>query len=89
VNAYPLPSLAIVPTLGRSQWVPVTAILSAIARSKILRPSTSETFDVADFMITEKQGCGLLVVGSANERDRLTQPESSMGASRTEDEVAV
>jgi len=40
-------------------------------------------------MITEKQGCGLLVVGSANERDRLTQPESSMGASRTEDEVAV
>jgi hypothetical protein len=46
-------------------------------------------FDVADFMITEKQGCGLLVVGRANERDRLTQPESNMGASRTEDEVAV
>ena len=41
-------------------------------------------FDVADFMITEKQGCGLLVVGRVNERDRLTQPESSMGASRTE-----
>ena len=38
-------------------------------------------FDVADFMITEKQGCGLLVVGRAKERDRLTQPESSMGAS--------
>jgi hypothetical protein len=34
----------------------------------------------ADFMITEKQGCGLPVVGRANERDRLTQPESSMGA---------
>jgi hypothetical protein len=33
-------------------------------------------FDVADFMITEKQGCGLLVVGRANERDRLTQPEA-------------
>ena len=42
VKAYPCPSLAIVPTLGRSQWVPVTISLSATARSKILlRVSTA------------------------------------------------
>lgn len=44
VNAYPFPSLATVPTLGRSQWVPVTNSLSATARSKILlRVSTAIT----------------------------------------------
>ena len=36
-------------------------------------------FDVADFMITEKQGCGLLVVGSANERDRAYSARKQCG----------
>ena len=41
-NAYALPSLAMVPTLGNSQCVPVTASLSATARSKIrFRVSTA------------------------------------------------